>query len=448
VHSPDDESGSGSGGAAEGDAKTLQQQAEALAQEGRFSEAEAIYRSILRLVKKATGKDHPGYGAALYELSRVLSAQSKHAEAEGLLRRALALFETTPGVEHPPYEQTLHTLASVLGAQDKFKDAEDLLRAALGVQEKALGERHPKVGSTLTNLAIALVQQQRLSEAEPVVMRALAVVEEAHGEAHAETARILTIAAQIQAALGDEAASATARRALTALTATHGAEHPLVQDAKPILEDIAEPSAELDALLQEAAEALEARDPDRAVALLAPLVERARRDGLLPLEASASGMLAQAQYLSGRRGEAAALAHRALAIAEEAGQEDAVRHFRDLVEVIERGDTGPAIPEALQKQIQAAIETAQSGDVPAAVRALDRLSEEAQRANESGAEATLRIVLAQILYATGEADLAAVHLRRALEIAEEVGDRGAADHVRRMLEVDPGGPANGPPKQA
>jgi tetratricopeptide (TPR) repeat protein len=428
VKSPEDE--------AAGDTTTLQEQAEALAQEGRLPEAEAIYRSILLLVKQAMGTDHPGYGAALYELSRVLSAQSKHAEAEGLLRQALAIFAEAPGVAQAPYEQTLHTLASVLAAEDKFKEAEELLRAALATQEKALGEAHPSVGSTLTNLAIALVQQQRLGEAEPVVLRALAIAEEAHGEAHGETARILTITAQIQAALGQEQASATARRALTSLVATHGEGHPLVQDVRPILEDIAEPSAELDALLQKGAEALEARDADRAIALLSPLVERARRDGLLPLEASAAGMLAQALFVAGRRGEALEHAHRALAIAEEAGQDDAIHHFRELVEVMERADPGPSIPDALHVQIQAAIEAAQQGDVSSAVRALDRLSQEAQVANESGAEATLRIVLGQILQATGGAELAVAHLRRALALAEQVGDQGAADHVRRMLEPD------------
>ena len=433
MQSPEDEV-DGAGTGTEEDAEALHVKASALVQEGKIPEAEGVYRTILRRVKARLGKDHPGYAAALYELARVLSAQSKHAEAEELLRRALAVFEKTPGAGHPPYGQTLHTLAGVLGAQDKFKEAEQVLRAGLAAQEKALGADHVMLGPTLTNLAITLVQEQRLSEAEPLVLRSLAIAETHHGEAHPETARILTIAAQIQAALGKDEARATARRALTSLVATHGAEHPLVQDVEPILKDIAEPSAELDAVLQEGAEALEARDADRAIAVLGPLVERARKDGLLPLEASASGMLAQALFVTGKRGDALELAHRALAIAEEAGQEDASRHFRDLVEVMERTNDGAGVPQALHDQIQAAIETAQKGDIAGAVRVLETLGGEAQEARDGGSEATVRIVLGQILQATEDREAAAVHLRRALEIAEEIGDQDAAAHVRGMLE--------------
>jgi tetratricopeptide (TPR) repeat protein len=420
---------------ADGDSDALHQQADALVQGGRFAEAEPMYRTVLRLVKKSLGKDHPGYGAALYELARVLSAQGKHAEAEELLRRALAIFETTPGVAQPPYQQALHTLAGVLGAQDKFKDAEGLLRTALAAQEKAVGADDPSLGPTLTNLAIALVQEQRLTEAEPVVERSLRLAEAAHGEAHAETARILTIAAQIQGALGKEEAPAMARRALNALIATHGAEHPLVQDVEPILKDIAQPSEELDALLEQAAHALEERDADRAIALLEPLVARAGREGLLPLEASASGMLAQALFVTGRKPDALERAHRALTIAQEAEQEDAVRHFQELVDVMEKNEPGANIPDVLSSQIETAIETAQRGDVAGAVTTLDRLAEEAQEAGAGGGEATVRIVLAQVLQAAGDHDLASVHLRRALAIAQQLGDEGAADTVRRMLET-------------
>jgi tetratricopeptide (TPR) repeat protein len=343
-------------------------------------------------------------------------------------------------VSQAPYGQALHALAGVLVAEDKFTEAEILLRGALAKQEDALGADHPSVGPTLTNLAIALVQEQRLGDAEEVVTRALALTEAAHGEAHEETARILTILAQVQAALGNDEAPATARRALQALVATNGPDHPLVEGVRPILEDIAA-SGESDAILEAAADALDAREVARAIAMLGPLVERARRDGLVPLEASASGMLAQALFLAGRRREALELAHRALACAEDAGQTDAAAHFRELTEAMDggdRGDAGIGVPEALHARIQECIQLAQQGDVASAVQDLEACADEAARSRETGNEATVRIVLGQILQAVGDANTAARHLRRALEIAEAMGDRDAGDHVRRML-----GAANG-----
>jgi tetratricopeptide (TPR) repeat protein len=436
VQRPEDETDTTNEAPFEGDdAAALHEKAAALMAEDRLPEAERVYREIVRRVKKALGAGNPGHGAALYELSRLLSAQSKHSEAEGLLRRALAVFAADPGAGHPSYGQALVTLASVLAAQDKFKEAEGVLREGLEAQRGALGGDHLLTGPTLTNLAITLVQEQRLEEAEPLVIQSLAITEEGLGPGHEDTARILTILAQVQAALGKTEASATARRALDALVAAHGEDHPRVQELRPVLSDIAEPSAEIDALLAEGARALEARDTDHAIAVLAPLVAQARQDGLLPLEASASGMLAQALFINGKKPEAILLVGRALTIAQEAGQEDAIRHFRELLEVMEQTEPAPGIPEAVHTRIQAAIEAAQAGDAPGAVASLEALAEEMERSADLGAEATARIVLGQILQATGQAEAAAVHLRRALTITEQVGDESAASHVRHMLDA-------------
>jgi thioredoxin-like negative regulator of GroEL len=148
-------------------------------------------------------------------------------------------------------------------------------------------------------------------------------------------------------------------------------------------------------------------------------------------------MLSQALYVQGKRDEALVLAVRSLEIAEEAGQEEAAGHFRELVEVMSHAEGGASVPKDVHDRIQAAIATAQRGDITAAAGALDALAEEAKAADDSGSEATVRIVLGQILHAVGDRDGAAAHLRRALTIAEAIGDQAAADHVRGMLENDP-----------
>jgi tetratricopeptide (TPR) repeat protein len=414
--------------------RELLSRAHALVEQGDFGAAVDLLRENVGLAKDALGVEHPEYAGAMVELARVLGAQGKHAEAETLLRKALTLFERAPGVEHPPYGQSLQMLSAVLGAQDKFDEAETLLREALAAQEKALGPDHASLSFTLTNLGIALVQQQRLGDAEPVVERALVIVEATLGMKHPETARILTIMAQIQAALGREQASATARRALDTLVKTHGEDHPLVQDVQPLLKEIAEPSGELDALLEQGAEAMEARDAMRAIELLTPAADRAHAEGLLPLEASACGMLAQALFVTGRKEDALVRARRALEIAEEAGQEDAATHFRDLLETMEGAAGGTDIPDAFHAGLQAALQQAGTGDPGGAAVKVAALADEAREAGAEGAEATARILLAQLRLAVGDRDAAIVDLRRALEIAEQVGDENAVAHVRGLLE--------------
>jgi tetratricopeptide (TPR) repeat protein len=415
------------------DLGALRAKAEGLAQEGRLPEAAEAFRAVVRRAKDSFGKQSPGHGAALYDLARVLSAQGKHAEAEDLLRRALAIFEVSPGVAQPPYAHALHSLSGVLGALDRFADAEKILREALAKQEGALGPDHASLGPTLTNLAIALVQTQQLEEAEKVVTRSLAIAEEAYGEAHEETARILTVLAQVQAARGAHEAPATARRALNALIAIHGADHALVSELRPMLEDICEPSNELDIQLQEGAAALEARDAARAIEVLTPLVARAERDGILALEASAAGMLSQALFVTGKTDEALKLARRAVAIAEDAGQDDAAAHFRQVLEAMERGSAAGGLPDGLNRIVETAIDQAHRGDIAGAQATLATAADEAQSSGDMGAEATMRIVLGQILREAKDPAGAERHLRRALAIAEQVGDAGAADHVQGLL---------------
>ena len=414
--------------------RELLARAHGLVEQGEYGDAVELLRENVTLAKDALGVEHAEYGAALLELARVLGAQGKHAESETLLRKALALFERDPGVEHPPYGQSLQMLAGVLGAQDKFDEAEQLLREALAAQEKTLGPDNASLSFTLTNLGIALVQQQRLADAEPIVQRALVIVEATLGTKHPETARILTILAQIQAALGRDEASATARRALDTLVKTHGEDHPLVQDVEPLLKEIAEPSGELDTLLEQGAEAMEARDAPRAIELLTPVADRAHAEGLLPLEASACGMLAQALFVTGRREDALTRARRALQIAEEASQADAAAHFRELLETMEGSGPDAAVPDAFHSGIQSALEQARGGDPGGAAVKVAELADQAKTSGAPGPEATARILLAQLRLALADRDGALADLRRALEIAEGIGDEDAASHVRQLIE--------------
>jgi hypothetical protein len=144
--------------------------------------------------------------------------------------------------------------------------------------------------------------------------------------------------------------------------------------------------------------------------------------------------LAQALFLTGKKRDALELAHRALAIAEDAGEEEASAHFRELVGVLEQGDAGGGMPDRLHATIQDAIATAQGGDVGEAVRRLEASAADEQRSGQEGNEATVRIVLGQILQAASDAAGAEKQFRRALDIAEHMGDQGAAAHVRRLLE--------------
>ena len=65
-------------------------------EEGRYAEAEPLYKRALAIREKALGPDHPDYflvAQSLNKLAAFYGHQGRYAEAEPLYKRALAIFE-------------------------------------------------------------------------------------------------------------------------------------------------------------------------------------------------------------------------------------------------------------------------------------------------------------------------------------------------------------------
>jgi tetratricopeptide (TPR) repeat protein len=118
-------------------------------QSGKFAEAEAGYRKVLRLAPKDVD--------TLYLLGTACSQQCKHDEARKLLERALAI---TP--DHP---EALNNLGLTLIALGKEEEAARRFEAAIA--------RRPDYGDAYNNLAHALQRLGRMEEAEAHARRAL-----------------------------------------------------------------------------------------------------------------------------------------------------------------------------------------------------------------------------------------------------------------------------------
>ncbi len=95
------------------------------------------------------------------------AGQGRYAEAEPLYKRSLAIREKVLGPEHPGVAQSLNNLAALYKAQGQYAEAEPLYQRALAIREKALGSEHPHVAQSLNNLAGLYEAQGRYAEAEP-----------------------------------------------------------------------------------------------------------------------------------------------------------------------------------------------------------------------------------------------------------------------------------------
>lgn len=119
---------------------------------GRLSDAEQVYRSILRR--------RPSHSEANTGLAHTLNAQGKVLEAEALYRRVVAVA--------PHSADAYNDLAIVLFAQGKLEEAEAACRAALALD--------PELTEALINLGLALAAQGRLSESHSSFNRHAALV--------------------------------------------------------------------------------------------------------------------------------------------------------------------------------------------------------------------------------------------------------------------------------
>ncbi|RSL80949.1 hypothetical protein CEP52_017301, partial [Fusarium oligoseptatum] len=160
-------------------------------EEDVLNQAEIAFRAglflFLRGEEKALGPDNPNTLASVSNLGSVLSRQGKYDEAEAIYRRALKGYEKALGLEHPSTLTSVNNLGSVLESQGKYDKAEAMHRQALKERKKALGPEHPDTLTSVSNLGSVLSNQGKYEEAEAIYWRALKGCEKALGPEHPDT---------------------------------------------------------------------------------------------------------------------------------------------------------------------------------------------------------------------------------------------------------------------
>jgi tetratricopeptide (TPR) repeat protein len=156
--------------------------------QGRYTDAEPLYRRSLTIEEKALGPDHPAVATSLSNLASMYVDQGRYGDAEPLHRRSLAIREKTLGPNHRDVAASLSNLAELYRLQGRYADAEPFHRRSLVIREKALGPNHPDVWESLNNLAELYRVQGRYVDAEPLHKRSLAIAEKTLGPNHPHVA--------------------------------------------------------------------------------------------------------------------------------------------------------------------------------------------------------------------------------------------------------------------
>ncbi|MGI9403975.1 MAG: CHAT domain-containing tetratricopeptide repeat protein, partial [Hyphomicrobium sp.] len=206
---------------------SLNNLAELYRQQGRYEEAEPLYKRDLAIIEQALGREHLRVGTSLNNLAMLYHAQGRTGEAEPLFKRSLAIIEQALGREHPRVGASLKNLGGLYQAQGRTAEAEPLYQRSLVIREKALGREHPDVGATLNSLATLYESQGRTAEAEPLFKRSLAIFEQTLGREHPRVAHSLNNLALLYRAQGRTAeAEPLFKRSLVIKEKALGRDHP------------------------------------------------------------------------------------------------------------------------------------------------------------------------------------------------------------------------------
>jgi tetratricopeptide (TPR) repeat protein len=138
--------------------------------QGKYAQAEPLYRRALAIREKAWGPDHSDLVPTLDALAWVCYAERKFAEAEPLYWRSLVIWEKAVGADHTTVATALDNLAGVYDAEEMFDKAEPLYRRALFIREKGALMSFDKLASLYAG-------EKKFVQAEQLYKQALVIAE-------------------------------------------------------------------------------------------------------------------------------------------------------------------------------------------------------------------------------------------------------------------------------
>ncbi|MBX9792246.1 MAG: tetratricopeptide repeat protein [Pirellulales bacterium] len=195
--------------------------------QGKYPQAESLFKEALAIKKKTLGERHPDFATSLLNLARLYEIQGDYQEAERLMQQGVEIYREAYGEDHPEYANGLCVLAAVCEAKADYSRAETLLQQALTIYRMAQGAEQPGYAVALGRLAELYQIKGDFARAEQSYQESLAVRRQTLGEAHPDTAANVNNLATLYASQADYGrAEQLYRQALEALRRTVGEHHP------------------------------------------------------------------------------------------------------------------------------------------------------------------------------------------------------------------------------
>jgi Tfp pilus assembly protein PilF len=119
---------------------------------------------------------HPYVATCLNELGELARRDGRFDEAEKLYRRTLQILEEIYEGDHPTVASCMNNLGLTLGAVNQSDQAWELFSRAVAMDVRIFGPEDPKVSNRLNNMAWLLRRKGELAEAESFFRRSIEIL--------------------------------------------------------------------------------------------------------------------------------------------------------------------------------------------------------------------------------------------------------------------------------
>ncbi|MCC3494179.1 MAG: tetratricopeptide repeat protein [Microcoleus sp. PH2017_16_JOR_D_A] len=135
--------------------------AELYRSQGRYRDAEPLYKQALEMWQRLFSDDHPDLAKSLNNLASLYRSQGRYRDAEPLYRQALEMWQRLFKGDHPDVATSLNNLAELYDFQGLYPEAEPLYEQALEIYQRLFTGAHPDVLLSLNNLGLLLAAMHR-----------------------------------------------------------------------------------------------------------------------------------------------------------------------------------------------------------------------------------------------------------------------------------------------
>ncbi|MDR2627224.1 MAG: CHAT domain-containing protein [Dysgonamonadaceae bacterium] len=154
--------------------------------EGRFSQADTLYRNVLRVRAEKYGNNSPEYAETLSGMAELYIDKQEYPQAKAVLDTVLRIQKVQPGIRHPAYANSLGILGLYHALTGNFCEAQQLLEESTAILRKTPGENHPDYAQLISRTGVYYFLTSDFASAEKHYAQAADIFKKALGETHSD----------------------------------------------------------------------------------------------------------------------------------------------------------------------------------------------------------------------------------------------------------------------